>query len=230
MTAIRQALFVRLRQAAGEDWDGFVGHEFVRRLGDGTLPEDCFRHYLSQDYLFLKQFARAYGLAVYKSDSLEDMRQAAAGMAGILDEMGLHVKYCHDWGLSSDEMAVVAEAPATTAYTRFVLDCGAAGDLLDLHVAMAPCVMGYAEIGRRLKEKSGRAGRGRPLVDNPYQAWIDSYAGEEYQSLAGGLAAHLDHLMAERGGAGRFDRLAATFRQAVRLEIDFWAMGLSLTR
>ena len=227
MSGTRQTLFARLRQAVAEDWDAFVGHEFVHRLGDGTLPEDCFRHYLGQDYLFLKQFARAYGLAVYKSDSLEDMRQAAAGMGGILDEMGLHVKYCHDWGLTPDEMAALAEARATTAYTRFVLDCGAAGDLLDLHVALAPCVVGYAEIGNRLKA----AGSGRQdAQDNPFQAWIDSYAGKDYQALAGAQVAQLDHLMATRGGPGRFDRLVEIFGQAVRLESDFWAMGLTLER
>ena len=75
----------------------------MRQLGTGTLPEAAFRHYLIQDYLFLIQFARAYALAVYKSDTLGDMRQAAGGMSAILDiEMGLHVEFCRGWGLSED--------------------------------------------------------------------------------------------------------------------------------
>ncbi|MDR3439001.1 thiaminase II [Telmatospirillum sp.] len=230
MTGTKQTLFARLRQAVGPDWEAYVGHEFVRRLGDGTLPEDCFRHYLSQDYLFLKQFARAYGLAVYKSDTLEDIRQAAAAMAGILAEMGLHVQYCHKWGITQAEMVDVAEAQATTAYTRFVLDRGSAGDLLDLFVALSPCVIGYAEIGTRLREKGTRVIRGKVPRENPFQAWIDSYAGDEYQELAGAQVEHLDRLMASHGGAGRFERLVAVFRQAVRLETDFWAMGLSQSR
>lgn len=223
MTTSRQTLFARLRAEATEEWDAFVGHSFVLRMGEGSLSEDCFRHYLSQDYLFLIQFTRAYGLAVYKSETLEDMRQAASGMAGILDEMGLHVKYCHDWGITQAEMAALAEARATTAYTRFVLDKGAAGDLLDLHVALAPCIIGYAEIGARLKKLCGAG-----LPDNPFRHWIDSYAGADYQALAGAQVAQLDRLMASRGGAGRFEGLAALFRQAVRLETDFWEMGLTL--
>jgi len=223
MTTSRQTLFARLRADAAEEWDAFVGHNFVRRLGDGSLPEDCFRHYLGQDYLFLIQFARAYGLAVYKSETLEDMRQAAAGMAGILDEMGVHVKYCQDWGLSQDEMSDLAEARATTAYTRFVLDKGVAGDLLDLHVALAPCIIGYAEIGARLKKQCGD-----DLSDNPYHRWIDCYAGADYQALAGAQVAQLDRLMASRGGTGRFEGLSALFRRSVCLETDFWEMGLTL--
>jgi thiaminase/transcriptional activator TenA len=223
MSKSRQTLFARLRAEATEEWDAFVGHGFVSKLGDGSLPEECFRHYLGQDYLFLIQFARAYGLAVYKSETLEDMRQAAAGMAGILDEMGLHVKYCHDWGLTQAEMADLAEARATTTYTRFVLDKGASGDLLDLHVALAPCIIGYAEIGARLKRQNGPG-----LADNPFHLWIESYAGADYQALAGAQVAQLDRLMAARGGGGRFDGLVSLFRQAVRLETDFWEMGLTL--
>ena len=52
--------------------------------------------------------------------------------------------------ISPDDIETAREHQATVAYTRFVLDCGAAGDLLDLHVALAPCVIGYAEIGRSL--------------------------------------------------------------------------------
>jgi thiaminase/transcriptional activator TenA len=218
-------LFARLKTACASEWDDYLNHPFVRRLGEGTLPEECFRHYLGQDYLFLIQFVRAYGLAVYKSDTLEDMRQGAAGMAAILDEMGLHVKYCHDWGITQAEMAALSEARATTAYTRYVLDKGASGDLLDLHVALAPCVIGYAEIGRQLRAEFAEG-----LDDNPYRSWIDSYAGVDYQALAGAQAARLDHLMTARGGPGRFQALAELFREAVRLETEFWEMGLTLAR
>lgn len=218
-----QGLFARLKAACAKEWSAYVDHSFVRRLGDGTLPQECFRHYLGQDYLFLIQFTRAYALAVYKSDTLADMRQAAAGMAGILDEMGLHVKYCQDWGISPAEMQSLAEARATTAYTRYVLDVGMSGDLLDLHVALAPCIIGYAEIARLLMERHGAM-----QDDNPYRSWIETYAGAEYQALANAEVEQLDRLIASRGGAGRMASLTGIFRHATRLEADFWEMGLTL--
>ena len=40
--------------AAGDLWNQFIDHEFVRGLGDGSLPRSAFIAYLIQDYIFLQ--------------------------------------------------------------------------------------------------------------------------------------------------------------------------------
>ncbi len=213
------ALFERLKRAAAADWQAYIGHPFVRGIADGTLPEACFRHYLEQDYLFLIHFARAYALAAFKGETLADIRHGAETALAIADtEMRLHVAFCERWGLDEAAMAAQPEAPATLAYTRYVLERGVAGDLLDLQVALAPCVVGYAEIGRAL---AGSA------QGNPYGAWIEMYAGDEYQQTAAAAVAALDDLFARRGGPARLPGLERIFGEATRLEIGFWQMGLS---
>jgi thiaminase/transcriptional activator TenA len=217
-----ETLFAKLRSACAAEWDAYTAHAFVRGLADGSLPEACFRHYLIQDYLFLVHFARAYGLAAFKADTLDDIRAAAAGLSALVDqEMQLHVAYCAEWGLGEAEMAAAPEADATIAYTRYVLERGHAGDLLDLQVALAPCIVGYAEIGRALVDDPATAVEG-----NPYRAWIEMYASADYQAVASDHAAQMDRLMHRRGGPGRLDTLVTTFRQATRLEAAFWEMGL----
>lgn len=226
LSAFEAGLFGRLRRAAGRDWRDYVEHDFVLRLADGSLPEASFRHYLVQDYLFLIQFARAWALAGYKAATLEELRAAGAAMSGIVDvEMGLHVRYCAGWGLDEAAMAATPEASATLAYTRYVLERGMAGDLLDLQVALAPCIVGYAEIGCRLQAWSGRQRAG-----NRYDAWIEMYAGAEYQAVAQAAMTALEHSAQRRGGESRFADLAASFAVATRLEAKFWQMGLDLER
>ncbi|MDA0702100.1 MAG: TenA family protein [Proteobacteria bacterium] len=223
-------LFLRLRAAAAGEWAAYTEHPFVARLAAGDLPEASFRHYLGQDYLFLIHFARAYALAAYKSDSLEDIRQAAGGVKAILeDEIGLHVAFCAGWGLDEAAMAALPEAAETMAYTRYVLERGLAGDLLDLHVALAPCVLGYAEIGRRIAREKGAT-----LAGNPYRTWIEMYADEEYGGVARAEAEQLDRVLLRRTGlraseiegTARWNSLVTTFREACRLEASFWQMGL----
>ncbi|MBO6781776.1 MAG: thiaminase II [Alphaproteobacteria bacterium] len=215
-------LFPRLRDASSKSWSSYVEHAFVAQLANGTLPEASFRHYLGQDYLFLIHFARAYALAAYKADNLAEIRDAAAGMSAIVDtEMALHVDYCAGWGLTEAEMEALPEASANMAYTRYVLEKGAQGDLLDLYVALAPCVIGYGEIGARLAGAPATVREG-----NPYLSWIEMYGGEEYQDVARAHGTALDRLWRTRAGEARLRMLEKTFEQASRLEADFWQMGL----
>src|SRR5437762_12419626 len=148
------SFFERLKTAASAEWRAYTEHPFTEGLADGSLTEAAFRHYLVQDYLFLIEFARAYALAVYKSPTLADMREAASGLSAILDvEMNLHIKLCAGWGLSPRDLEQALPASETLAYTRYVLDAGMRGGLVKLRVALAPCVAGYAEMVTRLAEK-----------------------------------------------------------------------------
>ena len=226
MAAAGTGFFAGLRTAAGDEWQRYVGHPFVRGLGEGSLPEAAFRHYLVQDYLFLIQFARAYGLAAYKADSLAEIRAASEGLKALVEvEMDLHRAYCAEWGIGESALEAVEADAATLAYTAYVLERGHAGDLLDLRVALAPCVVGYGEIGARLAADPTTRAEG-----NPYGPWIAMYAGDEYQALMRAEVEALEALAARRGGAARFESLSAVFRIATRLEAAFWQAGLDAAR
>lgn len=218
-------LFDQLSSGCEKEWQAYCHHEFVKRIGDGTLDEECFRHYLMQDYLFLIHFSRAWALAVYKSETLTDMRAAATTLNAHLNfEMDLHVSYCAKWNITEVDLENIDESSANMAYTRYVLERGLAGDILDLHVALAPCVIGYAVICKRLMEDPATK-----LDGNPYKDWIEMYAGDEYQEIAQGAITHLDKLAVSRMGEGRLKSLQKTFKQATTLEIGFWEMGLHLS-
>jgi thiaminase/transcriptional activator TenA len=214
-------IFERLRTAASTEWRAYTEHPFTNGMADGSLAEAAFRHYLVQDYLFLIEFARAYALAVYKSPSLADMREAAGGISAILDvEMNLHVKLCAGWGLSAADLEQAPPAVEMLAYTRYVLDAGMRGDLLALKVALAPCVIGYAEIATRLAAQPDAL-----AATNPYRVWTSEYAGAAYQEVAAKAQAHMENLADRYATPAREAELVAIFREATRLEADFWEMG-----
>ncbi|SUE07024.1 Thiaminase-2 [Pantoea agglomerans] len=132
----------RLRQQAGSQWHAYIKHDFVRQLGQGTLPPAAFRHYLTQDYLFLLHFARAWGLLISKLSEPAALRSATASLNAIVSELPLHQAYCQQWGISEAAMASEPEAVETLNYTRYVLDVGHTGDALELLTALMPCVAG----------------------------------------------------------------------------------------
>ena len=215
------SFFERLKTAASDEWVAYTQHPFTNGLADGSLPEAAFRHYLIQDYLFLIEFARACALSVYKAIRLVDMRDAASGLSAILDvEMNLHVKLSASWGLAPNDLEQALPAVEMLAYTRYVLDTGMRGDLLALQVALAPCVIGYAEIAARLAAKPNALS-----TSNPYCVWISEYAGADYQQVAAKAMAQLERLADLYATPAREVELIAIFKEATRLEADFWEMG-----
>jgi len=216
------SLFERLKADAPRVWSTYVDHDFVQRMGQGDLPLAAFKHYLVQDYLFLIQFARAYALAIYKSPSVDDMYRALEGVKAILDvELNLHLELCEEWGLDRAAIEAAPEMSQTMAYTRLVLEAGMAGDLLDLQVALAPCVLGYAEIGKRLATQHEAT-----LATNPYRRWIEEYSGNAYQDVAGAFSAWMDETARVYLTEERYPRQLKLFEKASALEADFWQMGL----
>ncbi|MEM1383551.1 MAG: thiaminase II [Pseudomonadota bacterium] len=210
-------------RAAAPEWQAYTRHQFVQGLGDGSLPRESFLHYLVQDYVFLVHFARAWALGVTKAASMEEMRACSATVHGLVDhEMRLHVQICAAAGISEPELEVATEAAENLAYTRYVLEAGYSGDFLDLIAALAPCVMGYGEIGTRLAQEA---------TSDTYGDWIGTYAGQDYQGVCQAVGVLIEGAVARRLGPDpqatpRWEALAKRFATATRLEVGFWDMGL----
>ena len=216
--------FTLMRDAAQGPWRDYTRHAFVEGMKDGTLPREAFLHYLRQDYVFLIHFSRAWALAVVKSETHSEMLTAVGTVnALVAEEMQLHIGTCEAAGISQEELFATPERAENLAYTRFVLEAGYSGDLLDLLAALAPCVMGYGEIGSRLASEA---------TSETYRDWINTYAGEDYQGACKAVGELLDSALTRRLGADieaspRWDRLCQTFRTATELEVNFWQMGLT---
>jgi thiaminase/transcriptional activator TenA len=87
-------------------------------------------------------------------------------------------------------------------------------------VALAPCVIGYAEIATRLAARAEAH-----AATNPYRDWIAEYAGTPYQEVAAKARAQLEALADRYATPAREAELMAIFREATRLEADFWEMA-----
>lgn len=216
--------FALWREGAPGPWHDYTHHAFVQGLGDGTLPRTAFLHYLVQDYVFLVHFARAWSLAVVKSETLEEMKICAGTVDALVNhEMSLHVKTCAAEGIDEATLFAATEAVENLAYTRYVMDAGLQGDFLDLMAALSPCVMGYGEIGLRLAASKAS--------DTPYADWIATYADPEYQMVCENVGAMIDAAVTRRIGdltqASRSSVLQDRFSTATKLEVGFWQMGLN---
>jgi thiaminase/transcriptional activator TenA len=205
-------------------WLYYTKHEFVQKLANDSLHENCFLNYLKQDYLFLIQFSKAWSLAILKSDNLEEMKIAASTVNELINfEMGLHISLCEKYGISKLDLENTEEKNENIAYTRYVLELGYSGDFLDLLSALAPCVLGYGEIGLNLQNSNPKT--------SMYKKWIETYSSSEYQSVCLNVGKLIDKSFKLRLGENytntyKWNKASLIFKKATSLEVDFWNMAL----
>jgi thiaminase/transcriptional activator TenA len=181
-----------------------LDHPFVRGLADGSLPRERFAGYVAQDAFFLQAFARGYAMAVVRSPDRAGLEAFADLLAGVREELRLHDGYAARWGI---DLAGVEPAPATSAYTDFLLATAATGGLGETCAAMTPCMRLYAFLGRSL---AGRAAE-------PYAEWVTTYADPGFEALAATLEELLDTYAADTPAVAR------AYRRAMELELAFFA-------
>jgi thiaminase (transcriptional activator TenA) len=188
----------------GDLAESAMRHPSVRALADGTLPREHFADFIAQDAFFLESFARAYALALAHSPDRTGLQAFADLLDGVREELRLHASYAQRLGI---DLASVEPAPATLAYTDFLIATAAIGGLGQTCAAMTPCMRLYAYIGQSLTES---------VTSATYAEWINTYADPEFDSLA----ATLEHLLDVY--SSDVDRERITYRRAMRLELDFF--------
>ncbi|PPR02191.1 hypothetical protein CVT26_012131 [Gymnopilus dilepis] len=183
----------------------------------------------TQDYLYLKYYARAYGLLAVKSSTFPAIHSATQTILNILHEIGNHKSYCLSFGISEDELEKNLEASATTAYGAFILDTGLQGDAGNLVMALMACLLGYGEVGLWLKKESRRDESWVVLEGNPYLKWIEEYSGEMYQNAVR-IGLETIEVMAESDPPNetRLKEWMRVWEKCTRLEKGFWDMAMEL--
>jgi thiaminase/transcriptional activator TenA len=204
-----------------EAWEqGASVYETIRtmpfnvELAAGTLSEARFKHYITQDAHYLIGFGRALTLAAAKAPDPDRIVQFAKSAEGaIVVERALHGSFFRQYAITPGMFARAPLSPACHHYVSYLVATAYAEPYEVLLGALLPCFWIYAEVGRDIHA------RARP--DNPYQAWIDTYAGEEFHIAVRAMIAATDEA-AELASPSARERMHAAFRRAAQLEWMFW--------
>jgi thiaminase/transcriptional activator TenA len=202
----------RLWAEAAGTYAAISKHPFLVGLTDGSLDRELFTHYIVQDAHYLREFARTLTIVASKAPTHADLGMFARHAAGIAEvELALHESLLTELGIQNvDAMPV---APTTLAYTSYLLATAHRGAFADGFAAVLPCYWIYAEVGAELVK------RGSP--DPRYQRWIDTYAGDEYQTIVAEVLALADSVAPTLCAADEV-RARAHFATTARYEWMFW--------
>ena len=195
---------------------------FNEDLRDGRLGIDRFRHYVVQDAKYLLSFGQALALAAAKADQPALVEQfSRAATEAVVVERALHAEYFRLFGIEAEAVARTPMTPVCHHYTSFLLASGFREPLPVHLAALLPCFWVYREVGRHIYAQA--------RADNPYRAWIDTYAGDDFAAAVDRMIEVTDAAAASAGPA-ILDAMHDAFTRAMQLEWMFWDSAHHLGR
>ncbi|MEA2107653.1 MAG: thiaminase II [Bacteroidota bacterium] len=163
-----------------------INHPFNVELAEGTLPEEKFRFYISQDTFYIGEYSRALAALASKAPSHEELRAFIYFAKEDLDiEKTLHDEFMELFNIQyPNEIAF-----ATEAYSNFLLSTVAFKSYPEALAALLPCFWLYNKVASDIYRKAKK--------ENKYQKWIDTYSGAEFDKTTQQLMQITDRLARE---------------------------------
>jgi thiaminase (transcriptional activator TenA) len=195
-------------------YGAILSHPFITGLTDGTLPESAFAHFVVQDAIYLRDYARALAVVASRAPDSAAMQMFARHAAdAVAAELELHAALLPELGISPADVAAAEPSPACLAYTSYLLATARGGSYAEGVGVVLPCYWIYWEVGKELVR------RGSP--DARFQRWIDTYSGDEFAGVVRDVIAETDRIGAFLSGDERA-AVARHYRTTSRYEWMFW--------
>lgn len=209
-----------LRQDTADLLERILDLPFNRELANGTLETRRFQNYVIQDALYLLEYGRvlaAIAAAAPQADMI--VRFAKSAGEAIMVERALHGSYFELFGITP-EQAERAEPSATCqAYTDFLHASIARDGFATGAAAVLPCFRIYWDVGRRIAEVT--------VADNPFSAWIDTYADQAFGDAVLAVEAIVDEV-AHRACPDTRARMRQAYHRSAQYEWMFWESAYRL--
>ena len=199
------------KRAKTEDiFQAITSHDFVIELTHATLDKDVFGFYVNQDSLYLSEYKKALVTVGTKCHHHKDTQFFYESATGIIEvEDALHKMFLEEKYKNAEP------SPTCELYNSYLarivhnesVEVGAA--------AVLPCFTIYKEVGDFILETQTNKG------SNPYQAWIDTYASDEFAEAVE-QAIDIVNRYAETASPESLAKMEEVFIKTSKLEWMFW--------
>ncbi len=207
----------QLRELADPLWAALVEHPFPQEMAQGTLSPHLFRNYVTQNLIYLPEYARVLALGLAGSREWSDIQQFSRAVTNIVEVeipenralLGRIEELCD----SNAQSAGTVAAPATVAYASWLRSIADRFEPALTYAAILPCAWSYGDIGRRWA----------PEVQphRVYGEWISFFASDDYEAVVEELRSATDRSLAQASPALRTEA-GQVFVTGCRLERSFW--------
>lgn len=203
-------------------WQACLDSSFLQQLGAGTLDEACFKGYIVDDSLYLREYAKVFAWGMTKAEDLEAVRTYYSLLSFVNEGEGAtRLEYLRRYGLDDSAIQHLPLRPENLAYTNCMIQAARDGQgASECMMACLPCMVSYQWIFQRLLEQY-------PSVrETPFWPLVRDYASDSYSQACQTWLDYADRVCQDLTPERR-EHCREIFRQCSLHELHFWEMSLS---
>lgn len=203
-------------------WERSLSTPFLKGLCDGSLSEECFKGYMVDDSLYLREYARIFAYGILHADNMEDMKTFYSLLSFVNEGEGsTRLYYIHRYELDDAAVQKLPLRAQNQAYVNTMLTTAKhATSAAECMMAALPCMLSYGYLfGKILAEY--------PQVQNtPYAHFVNDYAGDEYDRLCREWIAAAEQACEHLNDVQK-TVCREVFMRCSEHEYEFWCMSAS---
>lgn len=205
-----QNWYEKTRAKTEHIYQDIISHEFVTELMQATLDKDTFGFYVNQDSLYLSEYKKALVAVGSKCHVPEDTQFFYESATGIIQvEDALHKDFLEEKYKSPEP------SPTCELYNSYLARI-VANESVEVGVAaILPCFTIYKEVGDFILKTQ------KNEDSNPYQAWIATYASDEFAEAVK-QAIQIADTYALTASPKNLAKMEEVFIKTSKLEWMFW--------
>lgn len=210
---LSELLFAKTKEL----WDQSASKPFVVQMAKGTLDEGLFRHYMLQDYLYLKDY-----IAILKDiwEIAEDEKIKTflkRIIDGTVDETErVHVANMKELGITADDIAKSVKFPVINAYVDYMRECTERFGLIGGITSLLQCSWVYAYIAEKVLQSFPDE-----IRNSAYGSWFEAYSCQSYLDTNRLWIDLLDEL-SEGADEKTADEMCRIFERCALYENELW--------
>ncbi|OUQ17347.1 TENA/THI-4 family protein [Lachnoclostridium sp. An138] len=201
-------------------WKECLESEFLRKMADGSLEEECFKGYIVDDSLYLREYARVFAWGILGAENMEEIRAYYSLLSFVNEsEDSTRRYYLERYGLEDADIQRLPLRPQNRAYVEEMhRAAGNSRQAPECMMASLPCMLSYGWIFKEMLKRDPQ------VKDTVYGRFVSDYAGKDYERLCREWTDFAEKVC---GGLSeeRKRRCLSIFRACSEHEKHFWEMS-----
>ena len=218
-------LFDKMMTSTEDILAEYYTHPFVKGIEDGTLDKEKFRYYIKQDYLYLIEYIKVFGIGIAKAKNIETVKLFASYVHLLIDgEMDIHRGYMGKFGITANELANTPRVLDNLSYTSYMLRIAYEEGEAEILAAILSCAYSYEKIARNIVKNNPNS-----INHEFYGDWIREYSSDEYSKENAVLFVMLEKLTAHYTDEQK-QHIVDIYVACSQYELAFWDLSWNQKR